>query len=225
MSKSIPADPLQPREVPSTRAGWWLQSRLIMGLTAVVLTTVPSASGQAADEPTGPTTPHAEAARLFQEGNVLYRQGNYDGAIAKFRAANTLAPDPLTIFAIAQAQRLGGDCHALESYAAFVAATPNTGLTAVAQTHMADLARRCPPARAAAQPTSVPKQVASPFVETSRSAGDHAEGAPVHKRWWLWTVAGALVAGSAAASFALWARPGETPTAVTHLGTMPVNLK
>jgi tetratricopeptide (TPR) repeat protein len=200
--------------------------RLIVALIAALTAALPSPSIRAAEEPAAPTSPHAEAARLFQEGNVLYEQGHYDEAVARFRAANRLAPDPLTIFAIAQAQRLAGDCRALQSYAAFLAAAPDTRLTVVAETHMADLAGRCPPERPVAQVSSPPRPATSVVVDTSRTAAGRVEDTPpVHRRWWLWTLAGAVVAGSAVATIALLMPTNGTPSATTRLGTMPVTPK
>src|SRR3954453_8989793 len=87
-----------------------------------------------------PADAAGEAARLFSAGRAAYERGDYQEAIARFRRANELSPDPLVLFAIAQAQRLAGDCAALDGYASFLRAAPDTNLRATAEDHMARLA-------------------------------------------------------------------------------------
>jgi tetratricopeptide (TPR) repeat protein len=53
----------------------------------------------------------------MKAGSEAYQAGQYDEAIAKLSRAYELAPKPETLFALAQAERLGGHCPAaIEHY-------------------------------------------------------------------------------------------------------------
>jgi tetratricopeptide (TPR) repeat protein len=47
---------------------------------------------------------------LLKQGSAAYQDGRYDDAIAKLQKAYDLQPKPDTLFALAQAERLGGHC-------------------------------------------------------------------------------------------------------------------
>lgn len=142
--------------------------------------------GRAAAQPSPEASPgtaaaeaRKEAARLFAEGRALHQAGDYASAIAKFRRANDLAPDPLVLFAIAQAQRLAGDCAARDTYASFLAAAPATSLRASVEKHIAQLSTRCPasPAPVVAAP-SAPEIAAAPPAPTIAAAATEPAAGP-----------------------------------------------
>jgi hypothetical protein len=201
--------------------------------------------GRAAAQPSPEASPgtaaaeaRKEAARLFAEGRALHQAGDYASAIAKFRRANDLAPDPLVLFAIAQAQRLAGDCAARDTYASFLAAAPATSLRASVEKHIAELSTRCPaspapvfaapsaPAMAAAPPVPrialapteppagparPPESVADSLVVASRDARPEARPERRSRTWALVAAGGAFVAG-ATASWAYLSNNGRMDT-------------
>lgn len=63
----------------------------------------------------------SDAADKAAAGKKAFAEGKYAEAIAAFRAANALQADPKLIYAIAQAQRMAGDCAgAIVSYEEFI---------------------------------------------------------------------------------------------------------
>jgi tetratricopeptide (TPR) repeat protein len=70
---------------------------------------------------TASADPAADAANHSAAGKKAFADGNYADAIVEFRAANALQADPKLLYAIAQAQRLAGDCAAaIISYEEFI---------------------------------------------------------------------------------------------------------
>jgi len=66
---------------------------------------------------TAAADPSADATAANNEGLRLYDIHEWDAAIAKFKEAYRLRPDPLSLFNLAQANRLKGDCaEALQFY-------------------------------------------------------------------------------------------------------------
>jgi hypothetical protein len=94
--------------------------RTTSALLAVVATAVTLVAPPAhADDPGTQAGIHAEA------GKKAFAAERYAEAIAEFRAANALTPDPKLVYAIAQAQRMSGDCAgAIASYREFLATKP-----------------------------------------------------------------------------------------------------
>src|SRR5262245_41044669 len=78
-----------------------------MGLrVALAVSVLAAAAGVAVADPA------AEAKAHREQGLRRYNTQDYEGAIKEWRQAYVLAPDPDTLFAIGQAQRLMGDCKA-----------------------------------------------------------------------------------------------------------------
>jgi hypothetical protein len=126
-------------------------------LISVVLSSVSGA--QAMEASTGREAQRLDASRLFKEGKVLYDRGDFDGAIDRFRQAHDSWPDPLVIFAIAQAQRKKGDCAAaLESYGRFMKLAEPSAVRNEAEDRVAELQRTC-------VVPDAPKSKAAPSVE------------------------------------------------------------
>jgi tetratricopeptide (TPR) repeat protein len=97
---------------------------------------------------------HAEA------GKQAFAEERFAEAISEFRAANALDPDPKLLYAIAQAQRMAGDCAgAIESYKAFLATKPDAKLSEYSEANIArckeDLAKLAAKAKTA-PPEPVP---------------------------------------------------------------------
>ena len=67
---------------------------------------------------------------LFEEGNKHYDLGEYDQAVAAFRKAYALLPDPSFLFNIGQSYRLGHRCReATAAYRAYLRNAPASGTT------------------------------------------------------------------------------------------------
>jgi tetratricopeptide (TPR) repeat protein len=97
------------------------------GLVAIAATLVlvprlaaaqPSASGAPSElssgtsDGAGPTEAQVEAARLFDRGDTHFNLGEYDEAIAAFKAGYRLHPAPAFLYNLGQAYRLKGSCRA-----------------------------------------------------------------------------------------------------------------
>jgi tetratricopeptide (TPR) repeat protein len=68
----------------------------------------------------------ATAEQHLDEGTKLYNVQEYDKAAEEYQAAYLLDPKPEYLYAVAQAQRLGGDCtKALQSYRAYLRSEPS----------------------------------------------------------------------------------------------------
>jgi tetratricopeptide (TPR) repeat protein len=119
------------------------------------------------------------ALALYEQGKSHYDLGEYDAAIARFKAAYEISEAPLLIFNIAQSYRLKGDCpRALDGYRHFVRLDPASSLNSEAQGHIRSLVTVCPaaePARPSAAPaapaasvsTSLPAATSGPGRRTS----------------------------------------------------------
>src|SRR5688572_29165419 len=79
----------------------------------------------------------ARARAHFEVGEKLQRAGDYDGAIAEYRAAYDLAPLPGLLFNLGQAFRLRGDKReALSHYKRFLATAPAGRAAVEAEGHV-----------------------------------------------------------------------------------------
>jgi tetratricopeptide (TPR) repeat protein len=69
---------------------------------------------------------HAEAKAALARGIALYNLQKYPEAIEQFEAGYQREPLPEFLFALGQAERLGGECaRAIKSYQAFLRSRPN----------------------------------------------------------------------------------------------------
>jgi hypothetical protein len=101
-------------------------------LLAVALTL--AATAATADEPAS-----HEWRRHFQRGLQLFDEHRYALAIDEFRAGYAIEPRGELLYALGQAQRLGGDCpSAIATYRAFLAGAPTPQQSAVVQQNIAD---------------------------------------------------------------------------------------
>ncbi len=102
--------------------------------------------------------PPADPQELLERGLRSYATGQYAEAIAAFRAGYQLDPRPDFLYALGQAQRLGGDCAAaVASYRAFLRTDPSERAAASARQNL----ERCeaqlpPPSPPAPQPGAMP---------------------------------------------------------------------
>src|SRR5512138_656716 len=80
----------------------------------------------------------SDAAAHAEAGKKAFADGKYADAISEFREANKLAPDPKLLYAIAQAQRMAGDCTAaIASYEEFIKSNADAKLVEYSQANIA----------------------------------------------------------------------------------------
>jgi tetratricopeptide (TPR) repeat protein len=149
-------------QLPSRQIGSLLILLVLAGLWPVVA----RASGE--NEAPGQETSRVDAKRLFDEGTALYDRGAYDAAIERFREAHRVWPDPLVIFAVAQAQRLKGDCPAaIESYERFIKTAESSPVRTEADQYVSELKRKCPTTEPAPVPRAVrTADVSAPMLQS-----------------------------------------------------------
>jgi tetratricopeptide (TPR) repeat protein len=111
----------------------------------------------------------ADAAAHAEAGKKAFADEHFAEAITEFRAANALRADPKLLYAIAQAQRMAGDCAgAIESYQAFLATKPDAKLSEYSEANIArckeDLARapKQPPPEPPPEPAKLPPKQPPP---------------------------------------------------------------
>jgi len=129
---------------------------------------------------------------------------DYPKALVEFRAAYTIDPQPSLLYAIAQAERMNGDCQrAIRYYEAYLRAGPNELQARLARENIerctAEL-RRSPPA---SQPTSAPLDLAPPPPRKTLPVVDEPTRMPWRSNW---LGHGLTIGGLAAvaAGVALW---------------------
>ena len=75
-----------------------------------------------------------KATALLREGNALYKQGDYTGALEKFQDAYAAVPSPKLLFNIGQAERdLGRNVEAIEAFDKFLTSAPDASPKALAE--------------------------------------------------------------------------------------------
>jgi len=103
----------------------------------------------------------ADIAKHVEAAKAAFAEERYTDAIAEFRAANALKPDPKIVYSIAQAQRLAGDCKgAIESYQEFLTTKPEAKLKEYSETNIAQCKKEL-----ASQPTPPVEPTPTPVVE------------------------------------------------------------
>lgn len=103
-----------------------------LGAVALALVTAPARAQPAPEE---------RAAILVDEANRHYNLAEYAPAIAAYKEAYKLVPEPLLLWNLAQAYRLSGDCaSALTFYRTYVREAPTGELRARADQWIAELA-------------------------------------------------------------------------------------
>ncbi len=141
--------------------------------------------------------PDADATAANDEGLRLYDIHEWDGAIAKFKEAYRLRPDPLSLFNLAQASRLKGDCgEALQFYRTYKRNYPDQPNIAKAEKFIAEM-EACapkpePPKPAVIAPIQTPPPPPPPVEHHASIAGFAIAGAGA-----LAVIGGALFARAA----------------------------
>jgi iron complex outermembrane receptor protein len=157
----------------------------------------------------------AEAREHYEAGLARFNLREYDSAIAEFEAAYRLRPDPVFLYNLAQANRLGDHPEqAIHFYRAFLRANPHAPNRHEVEQRIADgeklLAAKSQmahppdhtlePTEHAAEPSAPPSATPLVVAPAQSPALDlkAPPPKPLYKKWWLWTtVAGVVVAGAA----------------------------
>jgi tetratricopeptide (TPR) repeat protein len=206
------------------------------GLCLMALLVAAASPAFADSEGSGEDAAAIEKAKKLNDDAVAhFNLGEYPEAIQAWQEAYRLRPRThLLLFNIAQSQRmLQSYDAAARSYRAFLAQSPNlpAGERANIQQHIAEMdaaaaAERAKNPSTPSAPSEQPNTEAAPQPvpgtpepppTTTTTTPPAAAGAPLYKRWWLWTAVGAAVviaigvgAGVGAAPAQNAANPGGT---------------
>jgi tetratricopeptide (TPR) repeat protein len=179
----------------------------------------PATPGKASPQPAAPhvATPEeaAEASAHLKKGVELFGNHKYEEAIAEFEIGRKLDPRPDFLFALAQAERLSGDCaSAILYYREFLDSKPSDRQAEAAWANLdrcehvlatSRAAQDAPPRDAAPTPESLPPGPAAPRPSAEPAA---PQTRLIHHPWYSDVVGdglagGGLVAGAVGAIFLL----------------------
>jgi hypothetical protein len=146
------------------------------------------------------------AQQLFHKGMTHFNLDEYEDAVRAWEAGYRIKAAPEFIFNIAQAYRKSNwPERALTFYQRYLSLDPGTRNRADVERHIVALEKLIEDQRRSAQaspdqPLPAPKTVVvapspAPIV---LAAAPVAPKPPLHKRWWLWTTVGVVVAGGVA---------------------------
>jgi tetratricopeptide (TPR) repeat protein len=173
-------------------------------LAVSLLATAPAAAQPAVPAVTTAAQPHLESALRH------YKAREYARALVEFRAAYNIDPQPALLYAIAQAERLNGDCRrAIRFYEAYLRTAPKQSQVLSARQNIArctaELQRPAPATQPATAPSSAPTDRPEPALVAApvspRVPGSH--GSSWTRDW----VGHGLVLGGlavAATGIAVW---------------------
>ena len=129
-----------------------------------------------AQTPSPVTDPEAEARRLYKEGERLYSIGEWERAVARYKAAYELAPKPGLIFNIAQVYRLWGKPRdARFFYQQYLRAEPKAPNRKEVEARIVEMEAAI---AAAPAPSPSPSASASPSPSPSPEAAPSPSAAP-----------------------------------------------
>jgi tetratricopeptide (TPR) repeat protein len=184
----------------------------VLGAAGARAQTAPAADTAPPDSPAAlPRPVDVEVERHAALGQRLLERGRTQDAIAEFRRAYELRADPRFLYDIAEGyRRLGRGDQARFFYERYLAAAPDAPDRDEVEAALAALGRPAPPPAPAAPRPSLARDVVIVPVSTP------PEGAPLWRRWWVWTAFGALVAAGVAT--VLLTRHGDAVVPATALG-------
>jgi tetratricopeptide (TPR) repeat protein len=196
-----------------------------------------------------PAAAHADPARLrearahYEQAVADYNLDEYAPALAEFREAYRIKPDPSFLFNIAQCHRkLGQNEAALDYYRKYLRNLPDAPNRAdveriVAELHTKETApqpdatpRPMPTPAPVVTPTPAPVprlEAPTPAPEASLIATPAAPpppSSPIYKRWWFWTGVGVIVV-SAAVIGVVASSKGSQPYVGTLGPNVPLEVK
>ena len=111
-----------------------------------------------------------DARRHLDRGLALFEAHDYDHAAEEFRQGYAVEPAPDFLYALAQAERLGGDCAAArEAYRAFLETRPPRDEAALAEENLAKCASASSPPPAPSPASAPAPAPASPSAPSPSS--------------------------------------------------------
>jgi tetratricopeptide (TPR) repeat protein len=165
-----------------------------------------------------PSAAHADPARLrearahYEQAVANYNLDEYAAALAEFREAYRIKPDPSFLFNIAQCHRkLGQNEAALDYYRKYLRNLPDAPNRADVERMVAELHAKEAAPQPDATPTPTPAPVVTPtpapapppHLDAPTPAPEAAliatpaapppPSTPVYERWWFWTGVGVVV--------------------------------
>jgi tetratricopeptide (TPR) repeat protein len=155
-------------------------------------------SGSAGDNP---------ARALFQQGEVKFNLGDFEGAAADYQAAYEIDHRPALLFNIGQCYRnLGNYERARFFYRRFLALAPRTPNRRETERLIASMSKLLDQHILAAQPprgATEPPPFSPSVRRPEQATNTRATTPPVYRRTWFWVGVGGVVAGGVAAGFLL----------------------
>jgi tetratricopeptide (TPR) repeat protein len=146
------------------------------------------------------------ARQHFQQGSSLYDLGKFREAAQEYEEAYKAKNDPALLFNIGQAYRGAHDWSAaITAYRAYLRKLPGAPNRGDVEEHIARMQRQldeeqraAPKAARPGTPPPSPAPATTPSATASAPALTAMSPAPPppswYKRWWLWTVVGAVAA-------------------------------
>ncbi|HXU73410.1 MAG TPA: tetratricopeptide repeat protein [Polyangia bacterium] len=167
----------------------------------------------------------SEARDHYQNATSHFAVGEFAEAAAEYQAAFKLKPDPALLYNAAQSYRLANNPEkALILYKNYLQLYPNEPNADEVRRQIdkvkeaiaaAESAKTSPPTgtnepKQLPPPTTPesPPQTAQAPVSVAPVAEKHET--PVYKKWWLWTIVGAVVAGGVVTAAVLATRPSSS---------------
>lgn len=190
------------------------------------------------ESPPDETTPVGvtdQARLLYMEGRKAFNTGDFKVAVEKFKKAYDLSNKPALLYNIAFAHDKAKNRQLaiffFERYLAEDKAAPeerqaevNARINALKEekaraddTRAAESARLSDEAARKALAAQTERELALKQAE--------ANNPPLYKRWWLWTIVGAVVAGGVATGVVLGTRPTHAVSPASELGEIRGSLK
>ena len=155
----------------------------------------------------------AQAREYFERGEAFFKLEKYKEALEQYEQGYLAKADASFLYNIAQCHRLMGDKPAaLRFYKRFLNEATRVPNRPVVEQHIkeleASLANEAPmpapppePLPTAPQPAlGAPALVGSP-APASASAEDGHGRQPIFKKWWFWTIVGAVVIGAGVGAY------------------------
>jgi tetratricopeptide (TPR) repeat protein len=183
-----------------------------------------------------------EARAHYEQAVAHYNLDEYAPALAEFREAYRLKPDPSFLFNIAQChRRLGENEAALDFYRKYLRSLPDAPNRAdvermIAELHAKEAAAQpepAPPPATTPVATPTPAPPAPPRLEAPPPAPDISlvvapspppPSPPLYKRWWFWTGVGVIVVSAVVIGVVASAK-GPQPYAGTLGPNLPLEVR
>jgi tetratricopeptide (TPR) repeat protein len=173
----------------------------------------------------------AKAREMFREAQQHYKLGEYNDALAQFKAIYRLLDDPSLLFNIGQCYRqLNQKEDALHFYRTYLhdkSDAPNRDevekvIASLEQAIKEESAARSAPPTTIEQPptTTTTPETSTAQPLTTTTTAPPTEKTPVYKKWWLWTAVGvAVVAVGLGVGLGVGLSQPSTPSVSTPDGT------